>query len=162
MKTDEQNLMEIYDTYADGMYAYAAVLARSKDEAEDALQECFIRLLRDRESLSAVKILKPYLFAMIRNEVFRQGGRRNVAEFHEEAAGTIRLSGVFRDRIAHDEAENVRKAITRLEPGQREVVFLKVWMEMTFAEIAEILGASANTVASRYRYAMENLKKVLE
>jgi RNA polymerase sigma-70 factor (ECF subfamily) len=49
-----------------------------------------------------------------------------------------------------------------LPKSQYEVVILKHWEELTFAEIAEALGLSQNTVASRYRYAMEKLQRSLE
>jgi RNA polymerase sigma-70 factor (ECF subfamily) len=49
-----------------------------------------------------------------------------------------------------------------LPSEQSEVVILKHWEDLTFAEIAEVLGISQNTVASRYRYAMEKLQRALE
>jgi RNA polymerase sigma-70 factor (ECF subfamily) len=48
-------------------------------------------------------------------------------------------------------------ALRALPPEQAEVVVLKIWEEMTFAQIAEILDTSPNTVASRYQYAMAKL-----
>jgi len=49
-----------------------------------------------------------------------------------------------------------------LPDEQREVVILKIWNELTFAEIAQILEISQNTAASRYRYALGALKKNLQ
>ena len=43
--------------------------------------------------------------------------------------------------------------------AQREVIVLKIWGDLTFAQIAQTLGESINTVASRYRYALEALRK---
>ena len=53
-------------------------------------------------------------------------------------------------------------AVERLPSEQREVVILKIWNELTFAEIASILEISQNTAASRYRYALGALKKTLQ
>jgi RNA polymerase sigma-70 factor, ECF subfamily len=50
----------------------------------------------------------------------------------------------------------------RLPRDQREVLVMKIWNELTFAEIGETLGISQNTAASRYRYALASLKKVLQ
>ena len=62
-----------------------------------------------------------------------------------------------------DEGQQVlAAAIARLPNEQREVVILKIWNELTFAEIAVALGISQNTAASRYRYALGALKKVLQ
>jgi len=52
-------------------------------------------------------------------------------------------------------------AIDRLPDEQREVLVMKIWNELTFAEIASALGISQNTAASRYRYALAALKKNL-
>jgi RNA polymerase sigma-70 factor (ECF subfamily) len=55
----------------------------------------------------------------------------------------------------------VRRALTKLPPTQAEVVVLKIWEGMTFAEIGEVLGQSPNTAASRYRYALQKLSQLL-
>ena len=60
-----------------------------------------------------------------------------------------------------DNRQKIRMALGRLPENQCEVVVLKIWEGMTFAEIAEVLGKSPNTVASRYRYAMEKLQQQL-
>jgi RNA polymerase sigma-70 factor (ECF subfamily) len=54
----------------------------------------------------------------------------------------------------------LRNALLALSEEQREVVVMHIWGELTFAQIAEILDASANTVASRYRYALASLRDV--
>ncbi len=53
-------------------------------------------------------------------------------------------------------------AVGSLPHDQREVLVLKIWNELTFNEIAGALGISQNTAASRYRYALANLKKSLQ
>jgi len=66
-------------------------------------------------------------------------------------------------QIVHEEtADSVRRILKSLPKSQSEVVILKHWEELTFAEIAEALDLSQNTVASRYRYAMEKLQRSLE
>jgi RNA polymerase sigma-70 factor (ECF subfamily) len=52
----------------------------------------------------------------------------------------------------------VADAMAELPEDQRAVVHLKIWEDMTFAQIAEALGLSANTAASRYRYALDKLE----
>jgi RNA polymerase sigma-70 factor (ECF subfamily) len=51
--------------------------------------------------------------------------------------------------------------LARIPEKHREVIVLKIWGELTFAQIAAQLGESPNTVASRYRYGLEHLKKLL-
>ena len=67
-----------------------------------------------------------------------------------------------------DEAEEddnrafIRRAISRLPKKQAEVVVLKVWENLTFSEVADVLDESPNTIASRYRYALQKLTEVLQ
>ena len=55
----------------------------------------------------------------------------------------------------------MRRAVRRLPPAQGEVVVLRIWEDMTFLEIATVLDQSPNTVASRFRYALEKLTRML-
>ena len=61
----------------------------------------------------------------------------------------------------NDQAQVIRQALKRLPTNQSEVVVLKIWEDMTFAEIASVLDESPNTVASRYRYALQKLDNYL-
>ena len=62
----------------------------------------------------------------------------------------------------YDLTEQLQVTLSRLPQAQREVVVLKVYREKTFGEIAELLGVSLNTAASRYRYGMERLRNLLK
>jgi RNA polymerase sigma-70 factor (ECF subfamily) len=66
------------------------------------------------------------------------------------------------DTSVEDRERNqlIQDAMSRLPEMYREVVTLKVWGGLTFAEIAETLGIPANTAASRYRYGLIELRKL--
>ena len=69
------------------------------------------------------------------------------------------LSSAFEDTLEKDEQQKaLLRAVDRLPDEQKEVLTLKIWGELTFDEIARTLDASLNTVASRYRYALQKLK----
>ena len=156
------NLSQFYDRYASGLYAYACVLSRSPAEAEDAVQECFARLAERPGRLRNVENPQGYLFRMLRNECFR-GRWRWLRWWRQDlVCGTARFDGqVPGGEVSHLTAEKVQLAVAALSPKQREVVFLKVWQEMTFAEIGQVLRISPNTAASRYRYGIEKLRERL-
>ena len=61
-----------------------------------------------------------------------------------------------------ERARLIQEAMNKLPDIYREVITLKVWGELTFAEIAESLDIPANTAASRYRYGVEELRKVMK
>jgi RNA polymerase sigma-70 factor (ECF subfamily) len=61
----------------------------------------------------------------------------------------------------HAAEENLRRALQSLPDDQRQVVILHIWGELTFSQVAEILSISANTAASRYRYALTKLREAM-
>ena len=61
----------------------------------------------------------------------------------------------------HAVERSLRRALDELAAGRREVVVLHAWGELTFAQVAEVLGISPNTAASRYRYALSKLREVM-
>jgi RNA polymerase sigma-70 factor (ECF subfamily) len=61
-----------------------------------------------------------------------------------------------------EEAVMLREAVQRLAPKLRDVIVMKIWGGLTFQEIAQTLAIPANTCASRYRYALEQLSQELQ
>ena len=57
--------------------------------------------------------------------------------------------------------EEIQAALAKLPPEQAEVVVLKIYQDMTFGEIGAVLEVSPDTAASRYRYALEKLRRIL-
>jgi RNA polymerase sigma-70 factor (ECF subfamily) len=155
-------LAEFYERFAPSLYAYACLLARSKTEADDVLQDTFVHLAGQLGRLDRIGNLRGYLFAMLRNEAFRQRSRWQRWWHGDLACGSVLFEQATSPSQAEQaDGEAITRALATLPPEQREAVFLKVWQEMTFAEIAGLLGISANTAASRYRYGIAKLKGLL-
>jgi RNA polymerase sigma-70 factor (ECF subfamily) len=137
-----------------------ALLGRA-DDAEDALQEVFVKLAL--KSCSHVEDLRPYLFRMARNEAINTLRRRKreyrlMENYGEENETTSPNSDSAFNAANHD----WQKLLARLPLEQREIIALKIWEEMTFAEISAVVKTSPNTAASRYRYGIERLRKWYE
>ena len=141
-------------------------------DAEDAVQEAFIRFWRKHQGLQDNQGL---LFAAVRSAALdhlrREGRRvrREQAAFFDAGAvmNTEPTGSLFSapDASAQSSEEQNRlleSALRQLPAEQREVLTLKVWGELTFAEIADALSIPQNTAASRYRYALCTLRKLLQ
>ena len=149
----------IWDAYAPRLLAFAVAILCSHHDAEEVLQNVFVKIAQNRALLAAARSLKAYLFTMVRNEactLARQRGRREIpvdpAEF-----GLIPAAPA--DPPAPEEAEAAARHLAALPEKQREVVVLKIFRELTFDEISVSLGISLNTAASRYRYGIEKLQR---
>ena len=145
----------LYDERAAGLLLYGQALGLDRAAAEDVVQEAFQALLRLPAAPAAPV---NYLFRAFRNRalnhhrsLWRRVARERAADAWFEPAP---------DDSARVEA--AVSALARLDPGQREVIVLKIWNELTFEQIAGMLALSPNTVAGRYRYGLQHLRAGLE
>lgn len=138
---------------------FARRWTNSRAEAEDIVQEAFVRFWRRQHSLEK----RALLYAMVRSTALdrlRSDQRRARREAAVALDGEPHLEPQF---TTVDEGQQMLAAAVELLPNeQREVVILKIWNELTFAEIGTVLEISQNTAASRYRYALGALKKSLQ
>ena len=153
-------LEELYDLTMPRLYRYAMTLARNHSDAEDALQAAMLTVTAHPETLARARHPWAYFLRMVRNEVIRLSRQNRALKYVTTLVHFWQEEVVPFDRS--DAREAIQAALKRLPSQQAEVVVLKVWEEMTFQEIAHVLEESPNTVASRYRYALEKLTSLLQ
>lgn len=153
-------LGKLYDLTAERLIRYARTLTRNTTDAEDALQAAMCRVSQYPEQLARSEYPWAYFLKIVRNETLKVIQRRLAMSIKVESQEAWSVDDQGLEREEH--AACVRAALQRLPAEQAEVVVLKIWEAMTFAEIAVVLGESQNTVASRYRYAIEKLTRILE
>jgi RNA polymerase sigma-70 factor (ECF subfamily) len=141
-----------------GLLLFARQWVQSTADAEDIVQEAFVRFWRKNQTLEN----RGLLYAMVRSialDLIRRDSRRA----RREAAAVSDVSQCSEPHFhIEDESQQILvAALDRLPKDQREVLVMKIWNELTFAEIGQALGLSQNTVASRYRYALAALRKTL-
>src|SRR5216117_2906597 len=142
-----------------GLLLFARQWARSAADAEDIVQEAFVKFWRRNHQINN----RALLYATVRSialDFIRRDTRRARREATVFAEADPSVEPQFE---WEDEAQSaLAAAVSYLPQDQREVLVLKIWNELTFSEIAGALGISQNTAASRYRYALANLKKSLQ
>jgi RNA polymerase sigma-70 factor, ECF subfamily len=150
---------ELYDACADRVGHYLLVRLGSWPDADDVLQETFLRLARMRDKLAEVENLEAYVITVARNEAARLTAALAKREQEQERLTADKL---FRydagDADARENAESVAAALERLEPELREVVELKTFAGLTFQQIAEATGQPQGTAATRYRSALAKMR----
>lgn len=148
---------ELYDACADRLYGWLLLHLRSAADAEDVLQETFVRVARSRKKLRRVENLTAYVFSIARNEAARLRKRTS-----RQSELVRPMSEVAADAtLGLEQAEIVQQALSRLTDEQREVVELKMYGDLTLREIAEVTGLPPGTVATRYRAALVKLRETL-
>ena len=149
-----------YDRHAAGLFRYALMLLGDTASAADAVQQVFLALVRNRRGVESVDHEDRYLRRAVRNECFSALRRRRREPGIVGDGPLVESIESTRDdpelRVAIDQALRV------LPPDQREVVHLKMFEGRTFQEIADLSDESINTIASRYRYALDRLRAHLQ
>jgi RNA polymerase sigma-70 factor, ECF subfamily len=149
---DASEVRRLYERHGRALLGYACAFLSDPSEAEDVLHQVFLELLR-----GPVKtIASPgYLFRAVRNRVLNHiRGRWREVTLDEEAQWLESPSGSTETALA------LQSALRVLPEEQREVIALRVWGQLTFEEIAGVVGVSPNTAASRYRYGLAKLTEV--
>ena len=152
-------LAEAYDLYGKALYGYALMILANPPAAEDAVQQAFVRFAAMGDRTRDVKQWKSYLRKVVRNECYRMLRLRRLDSLDRQV-GTL-LEPASDEAIAPEERDAVERAVRALAAEQREVVHMRIYENMTFQQIADELDVSINTVASRYRYAMDRLRQLL-
>ena len=139
-----------------GLVLFARQFVRQLPDAEDIVQEAFVKFWRKQHSIEN----RGLLYATVRS-VALDLLRRDTRRARREANAALDMEQTTAPQFDFDDGsqQELAAAVDRLPVEQREVLVMKIWNELTFAEIGEALGISQNTAASRYRYALAALKK---
>jgi RNA polymerase sigma-70 factor (ECF subfamily) len=147
------------DQHGPTLVLLARQWAVSRTDAEDVVQEAFVRFWRSRQRATDPAA---YLYACVKHCAldWQRGLIRRVRR--EEAAARSESEAFFAGPLERDERRAaIENALTGLPQEQREVLVMKIWGGLSFPQIAEALEISANTAASRYRYALTKLRQQL-
>ena len=146
---------KLYELQAAELILYGRALGLSHAEAEDVLQDTFLALMQ--RSLPPLR-LEHYCVRSFRNRAlnYRRSLWRRLTRELESWRWFEKSMG------EHPAERAAMRCLAGLPVEQREVIVLKIWHRYTFEEIGQILEASPNTVAGRYRYGLQKIKLQLE
>ncbi|HEX7330740.1 MAG TPA: sigma-70 family RNA polymerase sigma factor [Pyrinomonadaceae bacterium] len=152
--------------HIDALYGYAMTLTRNSTEAEDLVQETYLRAASAANRPNGDSNLKGWLFVIMRNAWLNQLRHRNSGprfvdlEPDEQPIDEAQESPhvIYIRKL---EREQVREAIESLPDAYREIVVLRDIEGFTYQEIATVLNCPAGTVMSRLGRARGKLRKVL-
>lgn len=158
MDRTEGNRAEIellYRQHGAALLLFASAITGERSRAQDAVHQVFLKLIANG-NLRGAQDKKAYLFACIRNAVLNERRYQNRHEPLETDSAWF--SPPDRDIVGE---RNLRRALAILPEDQPEIVVLHIWGDLTFSHIADLLGISSNTAASRYRYALGKLRDAM-
>jgi RNA polymerase sigma-70 factor (ECF subfamily) len=141
----------MYEKHGAALAAYACSCGLDHGSAEDVVQQLFLKMLGKKAYVPQAPLA--YLYRATRNASLNLLRNRHGETNLSQTESWFTNPGA--DQL---EKLELQRALRELPEEQGETVFLKVWSGMTLQEIADITETPLNTVASRYRYALEKLR----
>jgi len=176
LKGNEKGLETLLFRHKSKLYGGIMILVKDRSLADDIFQETFfkaIQTLKRGQYAEEGKFL-PWIYRIAHNLVidhFRRIKKMPPAPVYvnDEGEAIHPLNNIAAEGDAFNTTEEtsrrkngVRKLVQKLPPDQREVVIMRMYYDMSFKEIADVTGVSINTSLGRMRYALLNLKKMME
>ncbi|WP_324718910.1 RNA polymerase sigma factor [Salinimicrobium sp. HB62] len=168
---DEQSLSILINRHQQRIYSFIFSKVFDKDIAEDIFQDTFIKVIRTlkRGKYNEEGKFLPWVMRIAHNLVIDHF-RKNKRMPKFENSGDFNIFSVLCDsdlnaekQIIKDQIEaDVQELIKELPEDQLEVLVMRIYKDMSFKEISERTGVSINTALGRMRYALINLRKVIE
>ena len=154
----DHDLQHIFDKYAKNLSLYALNYLETQADAEDIVQDVFIRCWEKRDILlSDEKVIKTYLFNSVRNACLDKIEKKDVMRYHIDI---IKQEIIDEETITFDEKLllEIREELAQM-PDQTQKVITRVFMQdMKYQEVADDLHISINTVKTLLRNGIKHLR----
>ncbi len=158
---DRAALGELYDLAAARLYGLALWRTGDPADAEEVVQEVFVRLAEQRDRLAGIRDPLSWLFTVTHRAAIDRVRRRLVRAAEPiEHCDFLLAAAVDPERQL--DAARASRALAELPPKQREVLYLHHFLGLSFAAIGAVVRAPLFTVASRHRLGLARLRKRLE
>lgn len=168
---DENALEILIHRHSQRVYSFIFSKVFDKDIAEDIFQDTFIKVIRTlkKGAYNEEGKFLPWVMRIAHNLIIDHF-RKNTRMPKFEGSDDFNIFSVISDNSPNVEKqiiksqveEDVRKLIGELPGDQQEVLMMRMYKDMSFKEISEITGVSINTALGRMRYAIINLRKIVE
>ena len=162
---EEAALAALVDQYAGALYRVAFSVLRNAADAEDAVQEAFLRVLRHRDQLDEVRDHRVWLIRIVWNIVLdrkRRAKTRPETDDVAELARVLPSTGLSAEQVASaaQHHAHVLACVEQLPAKEREVLMLSAFDELSSVEIATVLSITESSVRSRL-FRARNLMAVM-
>lgn len=161
---DERALEILYNRHYQVLYRYAYKLTREKQLALDLVQELFFQLWTRREKLGSVQSVRFYLMKWLKREVIRllnnkHHGSQVVGLESDQEYPDLVVEDLMdkKETLSHNAAQ-VRKALEQLSKREREVIYMRFFLELTYEEICEAMNLSYQVVMNYMHRALKALR----
>jgi RNA polymerase sigma factor (sigma-70 family) len=160
---DETAYQTLVEQHQEDVFRLAYLLLGDADDAADVTQETFIRAFRHLERFDAARPPRPWLLGIARNLARNRQRtlRRYLNMVRRLSDGVVETSSAEMQTQQQWEAQALWQAIRRLDTSDREVIYLRYFLELSVSETAEILNVKDGTVKSRLSRTLRRLRMII-
>ncbi len=167
VRMQEAAVEELVAQYASSLYRVAYSVLRNAADAEDAVQETFLRVLRHRDTLEEVRDRRVWLIRIVWNIVLdrkRRSKTRPETDDVDEMARILPSAGLSAEQLAAAAQHHARvlACVDKLPAKERQVLMLSAFDELSSVEIADVLGITESSVRSRLFRARNLMAEMLD
>lgn len=162
---DEDAFCELYAAYKNRLIYFAMRFLKSREYAEDIFQDAFAVVWQGRRFINPDASFSAYLYTIVRNRILNQlRDLSNQDKLREQILSqAVNYTNETKDEIiANDLRQFISRALQQLTPRQREIFQMSRERQMSYREIAEVLGISVNTVQESISISLRTLRTYLE
>lgn len=162
-RNPESGIRMVMQKYGEPVYWHARRLLVSHDDAQDAVQETFIKVYRSFHSLKEAKALRSWIYRIATNEALRFIERNKTPRLLTESIDDSATDIAAADYTDYTDLEAVKlqKAILSLPPKQQATFNMRYYDEMGYPQIAEAMETTVSTVKVNYHIAKEKIIKYM-
>ncbi len=160
----EDAFRRFYWRHRQSLYVYILSIVRNCETAEEVLQETLMTFLRHVKNIESQSSFRPWLLRAARSrsiDRIRQENRESQATRKVALRAETKSIPDPADLAGSGLSDEVIRILVSLPVEQSEVLILRGFVEMTFAEIGELTGVTENTAISRYRYAVSKVRETM-
>ncbi len=161
MRSDDRTFAAIVSTYTEPLYWHIRRLVVSHEDAQDVLQDTFIKAFRHLWTLRDESSLRPWLYKIATNESYKCLKKR-----HDTSSLSVELESQLMSsehvNFTNNAEIKLQKALIQMTPQQKTVFCLRYYDEMDYQQISEITGHKESVLRVAYHNAREKIKNFIE
>lgn len=163
LRGNEDSFTYFHQLYYNDLYFYGLKVVSDEDQVKNAIQELFLQLWKNRQSLNPVHSVKHYLLSAFRRHLYRLLDKEKQQKKFAQTIEANRFAFSAEDIIVQRETEMLTRsllvrALNQLPPRQREIVYLRYTSGLTHEEIATLLSINYQSVVNMLARAISTLR----
>ena len=165
---DRVSFEKIYKSFYPLLYNYGRQFGLDESDIDDSIQMVFIEIWNSRNLLN-IKVLKPYLFTCLRNKITKSLSRNLKENSKAEKYWREEFKVSYHPSVEEiefqnktDLEKNLINSIEQLSPKQREIIYLIFYNNLSYLEVAEVLGVKIKTVYNQVHNSINSIRESLK